>query len=121
MAQISSPIQTAIAGGEIAAYQFVKMGTGGKLVAVTATGDIPVGVAMEAAAADGDAFSLQPVSGSYQMKVQTGAAITDGQSVGTNAGGLLEHKSTGWRLGFLKGASPDTGEIAEVIVSVHDG
>ena len=119
MAQIQAQIVNAIAGGAIAQWTLVKMGTGGKVVSCSAATDIPIGVATVPAAADGDAISLQSINESYQVKVKNGTAISqDGSAVGTNASATLVRKTSGFAIGFLKGTAK-AGEVAEVIVMPH--
>ena len=109
------------AGGTIAQWSFVENAAGGEITHCNNAGDIPIGVAIEAAT-DGDGVTYAAISGSVKIKVKVGgAAISDGAAVGTNGSGLLITKATtgNYAVGFCVGAAV-AGEIAEVRVAPHE-
>lgn len=107
------------AGGTIAQWSFVENAAGGEITHCNNAGDIPIGVAIEAAT-DGDGVTYAAISGSVKIKVKVGgAAIADGAAVGTSATGTLVTKSANsYSVGFCVGAAV-ANEIAEVRIAPH--
>lgn len=111
--------------GAATKYRFVKPGaTAGKLVAVSAATDRPIGVLYDDVAS-GETNVPAPVvsvDGSQAFKVEAAAAITANSQVGTGADGRLVAKTgaTDIVLGFVREAYA-AGEIATVYAGKFDG
>jgi hypothetical protein len=114
-----------IAGAVVRIYRFVQLQSDGKYDEVGVAQSRADGVSCQAAAADGDAFSMEPCNGGGIMKVEAGAAITAGALVASdNQGRVIAHVTTAGNhiLGVAKEAAGAAGEIIAVqLAQYQDG
>lgn len=107
---------TVVAGSAITLYRFVAMASDGEYDHVAAAQGRADGVSCQAAIAQGDAVSIQPLDGCI-MKVEAGAATTRGAQVASdNQGRAIDHVSTAGNhiLGVFLDAAGAAGEIVRV-------
>lgn len=107
---------TVIAGSAVSLYRFVALASDGKYDHVAGAQGRADGVSCQAAVADGDAFSMQPLNGAI-MKVEAGAAVTRGAQVASDASGrVIDHVSTAGNhiLGVALDACSNAGEIVRI-------
>jgi hypothetical protein len=113
---------TAIAGAAVRIYRFVTLQTDGKYDESSGAQGRADGISAQAAAADGDVFAMQPLSGAGTMKVTAGAAVTVGAQIATdNQGRAIAHVSGAgnYILGVALTAANNAGEVIEIQTAQH--
>lgn len=109
-----------VASAAVTQYYVVELAATGKVNMTNATTDVPLGVAQEAATADGDGILVR-VSGT--TKAKAGGAINPGSWVGASAAGKVVAMTTDNepKLGQYIGTSAAAdGDIIEVLIRVHE-
>lgn len=106
---------TFVAGGTIAAGEFVKFSSG-KVVKCAAATDIAIGVALDSASADGDNIPVQLLTGGDTVLVKAGGAVAQGGTLtclGTTVatGGTLQY-------GIALEAATASGDLIEAMVGL---
>lgn len=114
-----------IAGAAVRLYRFVQLQSDGKYDEVSVAQSRADGVAQQAAAADGDVFSMEPCNGGGVTKLEAGAAIAAGALVASdNQGRVITHVTTAGNhiLGTAREAAGAAGEIIAVhLAQYQDG
>ena len=103
------------AGAAIAAGEFVKFSSG-KVVKAAAATDVCVGVALDAAAADGDNIPVQLLTSGDTVLVKAGGAVAQGGTV-TCLGTTVATAGT-LQYGIALEAATASGQLIECIVGL---
>ena len=103
------------AGAAIAAGEFVKFSSG-KVVKASAATDVCVGVALDAAAADGDNIPVQLLTSGDTALVKAGGAVAQGGTV-TCLGTTVATAGT-LQYGIALEAATASGQLIECIVGL---
>lgn len=109
---------SAIAGAAVRIYRFVQLQTDGKYDEVGSAEARADGLAVEAAAADGDLFAMAPCGQPAVGKVEAGEAIAVGDLISSDDEGRAKTAASAssgqYSLGVAKSACSNAGEIVEV-------
>ena len=103
------------AGAAIAAGEFVKFSSG-KVVKAAAATDVCIGVALDAAAADGDNIPVQLLTSGDTVLVKAGGEVSQGGTV-TCLGTTVATAGT-LQYGIALEAATASGQLIECIVGV---
>ncbi len=111
---------TFTASAAVTQYYVVELASTGKVNMTNATTDVPLGVAQEAATADGDEIAVR-IQGT--TKVKAGGAINPGAWVGPTAAGKVDTQATdnAPKIGiYIGSAACADGDIIEIVLTQHE-
>lgn len=106
---------TFTAGAAIAAGEFVKFSSG-KVVKASAATDVCIGVALDAAAADGDLVPVQLLASGDTALVKAGGAVAQGGTV--SCLGTTVATAGALQYGVALEAATASGQLIECIVGL---
>ncbi|MAK54616.1 MAG: DUF2190 domain-containing protein [Pusillimonas sp.] len=109
---------TLTAGGAIGQYEVVEIlsANAGEVTSVATAGNDGVGVALEAAAADGDKINVAVITGGGKCKAKAGAAVAAGVNLTTDASGRVVTAAVGNAvIGKSLSAAGAAGEILTML------
>lgn len=106
---------TFTAGAAIAAGEFVKLSSG-KVVKASAAADVCIGVALDAAAADGDLVPVQLLTSGDTALVKAGGAVAQGGTV--SCLGTTVSTAGALQYGVALEAATASGQLIECAVGL---